>query len=273
MIKISRIVTVYSQWHYLGWLSDDALFEPTTEYIIVDDASPEAAPAALLNQLQQRGVCVHRMARNSGLSAARNAGAALARGEFLDFIDGDDVPLPLIADPSWGAAELIFFPAKLHGEAATERQNLIRLPVLHDAEAPGGYLDPRATALLWRRSAFEQCGGFDPRYEYVEDVEMLLRNLMRPRVFASQPKQSYNEQRRVELTELGMAAAQLQLYRRLPESHPLREQLIADRLRAVHQKATWLLLRRGERGYLFRAWLALVRNLLKSRASLQRKRG
>ncbi len=57
------------------------------ECIVVDDASPEPAQAP-------SGVTIVRLDRNQGPSGARMAGVALAKGQYLAFLDDDDALLP-----------------------------------------------------------------------------------------------------------------------------------------------------------------------------------
>ncbi|MFI5940010.1 CDP-glycerol glycerophosphotransferase family protein [Streptomyces uncialis] len=68
---------------------------PTLELIVVDDASPDAS-AAIAAEYAARDPRVRliRLDRHTGAGAARNAGAARARGEYLFFLDGDDLLLP-----------------------------------------------------------------------------------------------------------------------------------------------------------------------------------
>ncbi|MFJ6565817.1 CDP-glycerol:glycerophosphate glycerophosphotransferase [Streptomyces sp. NPDC091292] len=65
------------------------------EVIVVDDASPDA-DAAIAAEYAERDPRVQlvRLDRHSGTGAARNAGADRARGDYLLFLDGDDLLLP-----------------------------------------------------------------------------------------------------------------------------------------------------------------------------------
>jgi hypothetical protein len=143
------------------------------------------------------------------------------------------------------------------------RQAWVRHPALADPQSPEGFIDPRPAAVLWRREAFLAAGAFDPRFEYAEDVDLLLRTRSLRRAYSRTPKQSYNEQPRTDYTEIAAAAARLLVHRRLPAAEAQRDELIRGDLRALHLQVTWRLLRSGERKFLFRSCLALLRNLLK----------
>jgi glycosyltransferase involved in cell wall biosynthesis len=67
--------------------------EGEVEIIVVDDASTDATAALLEREFGDR-VCVLRLEHRRGPGGARNAGAHLARGEFVAFLDSDDVWLP-----------------------------------------------------------------------------------------------------------------------------------------------------------------------------------
>jgi CDP-glycerol glycerophosphotransferase len=64
------------------------------EIIVVDDGSPDSVPDIAKRHVRRdlRVRYVHR--ENGGLSAARNTGVQHARGEFLTFVDSDDVATP-----------------------------------------------------------------------------------------------------------------------------------------------------------------------------------
>lgn len=60
------------------------------EIILVDDGS-DTAPLQMLGELTDKIIYIRQ--KNSGVSAARNIGLELAHGEFIQFIDGDDMLL------------------------------------------------------------------------------------------------------------------------------------------------------------------------------------
>lgn len=266
----SRIVTLYDQWHFLDWMRNDALFRDDCEFILVDDASNQPMPADVGKLIRARGVRLITMPRNAGRCVARNTGAQVASGDYLDFIDGDDRPLPLVPDPVWASnqPDLIFFPFLVHGQGKSMQASFVRHPLLTAVDAPEGYLDPRPAAMLWHRKLFSELGGFDARWELAEDLELLLRTRSARRTFASQPKQSYNELPRTTEAEIAYATQRLRIYQRLPAAESAREGLLIAEARGLLLQTTWWLLRRRQDRRLFRAALSLLWNLGKARLGL-----
>jgi glycosyltransferase involved in cell wall biosynthesis len=75
-----------------------AAAEVSFEVIVVDDGGPEPLDTLVASYAERLDVRLIRQAR-AGPAAARNAGAAVARGRLLAFIDDDCTP-----DPGWLAA-------------------------------------------------------------------------------------------------------------------------------------------------------------------------
>jgi glycosyltransferase involved in cell wall biosynthesis len=67
--------------------------EGDVEVIVVDDASTDASGQRLEAEFGTR-IRLLRLDQRRGVGGARNAGAQLARGEFVAFLDSDDVWLP-----------------------------------------------------------------------------------------------------------------------------------------------------------------------------------
>lgn len=89
---ISAIIPVYNPGERLEKMLDCLLRQSfgAFEVILVDDGSRDSSPALCdaIAREDPRFRVVHQ--ENRGVSAARNAGMALARGEYLTFLDGDD---------------------------------------------------------------------------------------------------------------------------------------------------------------------------------------
>ncbi|MBL9032774.1 MAG: glycosyltransferase [Phycisphaerae bacterium] len=91
---VSIVIPYYNMGAYLPetLASARAQTHPNTEIIVVDDGSTDPASVALLDTLGA-GVRIVRKP-NGGLSSARNAGLAAARGEWVVPLDADDVLEP-----------------------------------------------------------------------------------------------------------------------------------------------------------------------------------
>lgn len=91
-MKLSIIVPVYKVRRYLQRCIESILQQTYTDYelILVDDGSPDSCGAICDRYAQEcdKVKVIHK--KNGGLSSARNAGIAVAQGEYITFVDGDD---------------------------------------------------------------------------------------------------------------------------------------------------------------------------------------
>lgn len=89
---ISIIVPVYKVEPYLRKCVDSILAQTYTniEVILIDDGSPDGCPAICDEYAEKdsRVVVIHQ--ENAGVSAARNAGLEIAKGDCIGFVDSDD---------------------------------------------------------------------------------------------------------------------------------------------------------------------------------------
>lgn len=92
MQKVSVIVPVYAVEAWLNRCVDSILAQSFRDFelILVDDGSPDACGAICDSYASKddRVTVVHQ--KNGGVSAARNAGLAMASGKYAAFCDGDD---------------------------------------------------------------------------------------------------------------------------------------------------------------------------------------
>lgn len=89
---ISVIVPIYNVEKYLARCVDSIVNQTykNLEIILVDDGTPDRCPQMCDDYAEKdsRIKVVHK--KNGGLSDARNAGMAVATGEYISFIDSDD---------------------------------------------------------------------------------------------------------------------------------------------------------------------------------------
>ena len=93
---ISVIVPVYKVEQYLDECVQSIRNQTYTnlEIILVDDGSPDRCPEMCDEYARQdsRIKVIHKP--NGGLSSARNAGLDIATGEYVGFVDSDDIVKP-----------------------------------------------------------------------------------------------------------------------------------------------------------------------------------
>lgn len=94
MPKISVIMPVYNGELFLQPAIDSLLVQSETDWelIVVDDGSKDRTPQLLESYADER-IKVFRQA-NQGEAGARNAGLQQATGEYIAFLDADDLYLP-----------------------------------------------------------------------------------------------------------------------------------------------------------------------------------
>lgn len=92
MMKVSFIIPVYNVEKFLPQCVDSILLQTYTDFevLLVDDGSPDNSGKVCdaYAQKDSRVRVIHKP--NGGLSDARNAGMAAARGEWIVFVDSDD---------------------------------------------------------------------------------------------------------------------------------------------------------------------------------------
>jgi glycosyltransferase involved in cell wall biosynthesis len=85
---VSVVIPCYNQAHFLGEAIESVLAQTYRHYeiIVVDDGSPDTTSKVTSSYPAVR----YLRQSNAGLSAARNAGMNVSRGQFLVFLDADD---------------------------------------------------------------------------------------------------------------------------------------------------------------------------------------
>ncbi len=183
---VSVVICAWNNWPDVEMTIESALrqsYQPL-EVIVVDNSSTDETPEELPRRFGSRLRFISQP--NRECAGAYNAGFALARGEFIQFVDGDDVLAPnkiekqvevFRSNPNldivYGDVRYFQTPAGTAAwtDVATEREDDM-LKALIDHK--GGWVGIVALGVLFHRRALERVGPWDESL-YVEDLDYLLR--------------------------------------------------------------------------------------------------
>lgn len=148
------------------------------EVIVVDDGSPEPVEPVVARLSDEIEVTLVRQPRG-GPAAARNAGAAAARGQLLAFTDDDCRPvtdwLRRLAERNVAAPEAALGGQTRNGLAGNPFATVTQLIMeagyarYNGDRENAGFVTASNLAVL--ADAFREVGGFDPRFLTSEDRE------------------------------------------------------------------------------------------------------
>ena len=187
---VSIITPVYNRIDYLGETIESVLAQTLTnwELLIIDDGSETDEGRKIAEKYNQHDSRIHYMYRShAGTSKTRNHGIATARGKYLGFLDSDDRYLPHCLDTLTRALQSSSKNIKMvYGDFFKYFQSENRY---HPTRAtppqprPGLYFqflwrgaNPVAPcACLVERDVVEKIGGFDSRFDSLEDRELWAR--------------------------------------------------------------------------------------------------
>lgn len=160
------------------------------EIIIVDDGSDEAEFAKIKEYDNEQNIkVVQRVNGIKGPSSCRNLGVKIAKGEYLLFLDSDDLLAPFClqqrvermekADTvQLGIFKMLEFNKK-PGDSNTVFNKDIAV-----SDMSGSFIrneNPwNVTCPIWRKNFFENVGGFDEEMFFMEDPEIHLRAINDP---------------------------------------------------------------------------------------------
>ena len=120
---VSIVMPAYNVASYIGETLDSVFEQTFTDYevIVVNDGSPDTVE--LERELEPFGNRIHYVRQeNRGAGAARNAGLRASRGEFIAFLDADDLWLPSYLEEQLkflrsGNYDLVYSDALLFGDS------------------------------------------------------------------------------------------------------------------------------------------------------------
>ena len=141
------------------------------EVIVIDDGSTDSSAAIAQNA---SGPVRYRYQSNSGPAAARNTGLSMARGEFIAFLDADDL---------WPPGKLKEALDRLNKppgpDVVIAACRFLSRPRTRDAAGFEPVAEPRfylqLGSAVFRRSVFDVVGQFNAELEFSEDIDWFVR--------------------------------------------------------------------------------------------------
>jgi glycosyltransferase involved in cell wall biosynthesis len=168
---VSGVVPVFNGERYLAEALDSMLgqtYSPV-EVIVADDGSTDGT-RAVVEGYGGRVRYLHQP--NQGHGAARNLGLGAAEGEFVAFLDADD-----LWHPEKLERQMARFRARPELDACVTLVHNFRSPELGGGEEidDGPLPGYRSGTLLARRALFEAVGHFDTALRFGNDTDWFLR--------------------------------------------------------------------------------------------------
>lgn len=190
MPLVSVVIPCYNQGRYLSTAVDSVLAQThkDVEVIIVDDGSTDDTERVAARYASDSRVRYVRQT-NRGPSAARNAGVAACGGEYVNFLDADDILYPeklqmqldvLIQDSRLAFVYCDISHIDQNGSDIAGKRDLsisqsrrMLSGDIFDSLFVGGYFPPHAPLL--RVDIFKKIGGFDESLRGCCDWDLWLR--------------------------------------------------------------------------------------------------
>jgi len=188
---VSVIITTYNRRHFLEEALQSVLSQdyPDKEIIVIDDGSTDGSDRVVEGQPVK-----YLWKENGGISSARNLGIRCSKGEYLAFLDVDDlwkkeklsVQMAAMESGQWGISytdEIWLKDGRRINQKKRHRKYSGRV---YEHCLPLCIISPSSAVI--KRGVFEDVGLFDESLPVCEDYDMWLRSSCRhPVLFISRP--------------------------------------------------------------------------------------
>ncbi len=127
MSLVSVVMPIYNAEKYVSQAIESVLNQTLKDFelILVDDGSTDKSPEICDAYAEQdsRIQVIHQS--NGGICAARNCGLEMAKGEYLAFIDNDDVYLPDLLEENYNIAKKFNADILKYGNQYIKHKNFL----------------------------------------------------------------------------------------------------------------------------------------------------
>ncbi len=182
--RVSVIIPTYGRPAALRRAVDSVLAQTVDdlEVVVVDDHGTPPAPPH-----EDRRVRVLRLPDNGGVSAARNLGIEQARGEWIAFLDDDDLWYPrrleallgFIGAAEVGPRAIVTTDLDINDDGTISGSYTEERPFHHEDQLLHSIQRPFLTVMFMvRRDFLSEVGTFDEGLRGAEDADLLARLLL-----------------------------------------------------------------------------------------------
>jgi len=182
---VSIIIPTYNTGQYIKEAVDSALCQTykNCEVIVVDDGSTDQTKVILKPHIESKKI-IYIYQENKGLAGARNTGIRAATGDYIAFLDADDVFLPekigrqmlhFAKNPTCDVSycDLYHFYDEKPGELLKLNYTYYSGTDVFPNLLKRHFIAP--LSVIMRRSVFDRFGYFDEQLRRAEDLDLWFR--------------------------------------------------------------------------------------------------
>ena len=171
--RVSVLIPTYNCGRFLGEALDSVLAQTFTDFeiIVVDDGSTDNTPEVVARYPQVRYI----PREHCGVSVTRNAAIAEATGEFVVFLDADDMWTPDKLEKQVAYLDQHPDCMLVFTKAANFYQNAENDRTVRQQELYNSSLERCVITCAIRRVVFEKYGVFRTDYPHGEDTQFMFR--------------------------------------------------------------------------------------------------
>ncbi len=183
---VSIIIPNYNTAEFIGETLDSVLAQSFTDYeiIVINDAAPDSQELKkVLESYLEKIIFIDKFT-NEGTSATRNFASKHALGEYLCFLDADDIWHPTFLEElleflNKNNFDMVYADTEMFGVGYRAGESFMNY------NPPQGEISRRTliegkciilpSGSLIKRSEFEKAGGFDANVRRTEDFDLWMR--------------------------------------------------------------------------------------------------
>lgn len=182
MPKTSVVIPAHNSMNYLPETLESVLAQTFTDFevLIIDDGSSDHIVkwASQIEDVRVKLISQD----NRGLAGARNRGIAEAQGEYIAFLDADDLWAPTLLEKQIPCLDNNLAVGLVHSWMLLVNEAGQSTGRVMTSEAEGNSWEQvieknviACTSVIVRRHCFDRVGRFDPKSKPLEDWDMWIR--------------------------------------------------------------------------------------------------